>query len=67
MIAGPGVDPGNNGHAGAQMVEKAVCVVDRDFNGDTLNHLGEISRRVVGRQEGELRAGARRKREHVTA
>src|SRR6266403_2643766 len=66
-IAGPSVDPGDDRHAGAQTVEKAVCVVDHDFDGNALNHLGEISCRIVGRQEGELRAGAGRKREHVTA
>src|ERR1700730_5712560 len=64
-LAGPGVDPGNDRHAGTQPVEEAVRVVDRNFNGNSLNHLGEISGRIVGRQERELRAGARRKREHM--
>src|ERR1700737_1539881 len=64
-IARPGVDPGHDGHAGAPPGEEAVRVVDRDLNGYTLNHLGEISGRIVGRQERELRAGTRRKREHV--
>src|ERR1700716_2329664 len=63
-IAGPGVDPGNDGHPGAQPVEEAVRVVDYDFNGNTLNHFGEIPSRIVGRQERELRAGARRKCKH---
>src|SRR6266436_5152 len=67
ITVGPGVDPGDDRHAGAQTLEKSVCVVDRDFDGNALNHLGEISCRIVGRQEGELRAGAGREREHVTA
>src|SRR3981081_1351854 len=66
-IAGPGIDPGNDGHAGAQPVEEAVRVVDDDFNGNTLNHFGEIAGRIVGRQKRELRARARRKREYVAA
>src|SRR5882757_9954131 len=67
-IAGrPGVDPGNEGHAGAQPVEEAVRVVDNDFNGNTLNHFGEVSGGIVGRQERELRTGTRRKREYMAA
>src|ERR1700692_4165416 len=66
-VAGPGIHPDNNRHAGAKAVAETVRVVDDNLHGDTLPHLGEISGGVVGRQERELRAGARSKREHVAA
>lgn len=54
------VDGRDHGHAGAQEVLQFGRRVERDADGDALRDLGEIARRVVGRQQAEFRAAGRR-------
>jgi hypothetical protein len=49
-----GIDAGNDRHAGTQQVGEAIGVVNRNFNGDTLNDFREIARGIVRRQKREL-------------
>jgi len=37
-----------------------VCVIERNLDRDSLYHLGEITGRVVGRQQRKLRSAGRR-------
>src|SRR5580693_387647 len=66
-LVGMGVDAGNDRHAWTQQVSETVGVVNRNFDGDTLNDLREIARGIVRRQKRELRTRTRGKREHMPA
>src|SRR4051812_23927936 len=57
-----GVDGGVDAHAGLQLADELVVLVEIDPYRDALHHLDEIARRVLRRQDRELRAGARRER-----
>ena len=65
-----GVDGGVDAHAGLELADELVVLVEIDPHRDALHHLDEIAGRVLRRQDRELRAGAGRERadralEHV--
>src|SRR6266545_6405063 len=51
-----GLNRGHGAHAGTQRVRRIGGTVEPDPHGDALHHLREVARRVVGRQQRELRA-----------
>ena len=53
-----GVDRGVDAHAGLQLADELVVLVEIDPHRDALHHLDEIAGRVLRRQDRELRAGA---------
>ncbi len=55
-----GVDARHDRHAGAKLLDQRLARVEGDADRNALDHLGEVSRRIVGRQQRELRAGCRR-------
>src|SRR4029078_5290387 len=57
-----GVDRGIDAHAGLQFANKLVVLVEIDSHRDALHYLDEIARRILRRQDRELRAGAGRER-----
>src|ERR1700719_4248640 len=65
MLARAGVDARNHRHAGTQQVDKAIGVVNDNFDSDTLHYFREISRGIVRRKKRELRTRTRRKREYM--
>src|SRR5258708_3276476 len=57
-----GVDCRVDAHAGLQLADELVVLVEIDPYWHALHHLDEIARRVLRRQDRELRAGAGRQR-----
>src|SRR5215208_6127757 len=57
-----GVDRGVDAHAGLQLADELVVLVEIDPHRNALHHLDEIARGVLRRQDRELRAGAGRER-----
>src|ERR1700737_3776983 len=51
-----GVNLGDDRHPRQQALQQRLALVEPYPNRDTLNHLGEIAGRVVGRQQRELRS-----------
>src|SRR5579862_5014457 len=60
------IDRRLDGHPGAQTAGERVALVDGDLDGNALNDFGEISGRVIGRQQRKLLATGRRQAVHVT-
>src|SRR5690349_21273438 len=52
-----GLDARYDGHAGPQF---QPCLIEQDFYGNPLHHLGEVAGRVVGRQQREFLTARRR-------
>src|SRR5712675_3355159 len=57
-----GVYGGEDAHAGLQLADELVVLVEIDPYWHALHHLDEIARRVLRRKDRELRAGAGRER-----
>ena len=57
-----GVDGGVDAHAGLQLADEFVVLVEIDPHRNALHHLDEIPGRILRRQDRKLRAGAGRER-----
>src|SRR5215471_15548480 len=53
------LDLDDDRHSGPQPVSRARGVIDENLDGDALYDLGEVACRVVGGEQGELRAARR--------
>ena len=54
-----GIDGRNDRHAGTQLLGERGAGIQCDLDGDALDHLGEIARGIVGRQQREFLAARR--------